>query len=164
LDGAEFCNRICFDADHAYGVRHSRGPGHFQFHLTGSGFPVLCFDRHSTRTGAADEGPVKWNARSSGSRPADHRLVWQEKYDVRPTALIAAGEHLLLGGGPDRVDPDDPLRALEWRAGGLLRILKRTDGSPMVEQELSAPPVHEGILAVPAGIFICLKDGTVRKR
>ena len=35
LDGAEFCNRLCFDASYTYGIRHSRGPGHFQFHLAG---------------------------------------------------------------------------------------------------------------------------------
>jgi outer membrane protein assembly factor BamB len=161
LDGAEFCNRICFDADRAYGVRHSQGPGHYQFHLTGSGFPVLCFDRHNAAADAADQGPVKWNARSSGSRPADHRLAWQQKYDVRPSALIVAGSHLLLGGGPDRIEPDDPLVALEWRAGGVLRILDRSDGSTMAEQALDAPPVHEGIIAVPSGTFVCLKNGSV---
>jgi len=71
------------------------------------------------------------------------------------------GDHLLLGGGPDRTDPADPLRALEWRDGGLLHVLRRADGSTVAEQKLPAPPVHEGVVAVPSGVFVCLKDGSV---
>ncbi len=163
LDGAEFCNRLCFDAGRTYGVRHSRGPGHFQFHIAGEdGFPVLCFDRLADK-----ETPAKdragHNFRGNGSVPADHRIVWKHHIPVRPSAILVAGEQLLIGGGPDAVDPEDPLAAFEWRAGGRLHVLRCADGETISRRELPAPPVHEGLIAVGAGIFVCLKDGSVMR-
>jgi len=163
LDGAEFCNRLCFDARRAYGVRHSQGPGHFQFHLAGKdGFPVLCFDRL-----AGQQTPAKdregHNYRANGSVPADHRVVWQQHIPVRPSAILVVGRQLLIGGGPDVVDPADPLSAFEWRAGGRLHTLRCADGETLSQRELPAPPVHEGLIAVESGIFVCLKDGSVMK-
>jgi outer membrane protein assembly factor BamB len=160
LDGAEFCNRLSFDAKRAYGVRHSQGPGHFQFHLAGQGFPVLCFDRQSKKTPIKEKGR---NYKGNGSAPADHRIVWRHESGIRPSALLAIGSKLLVGGGPDHVNPTDPFSSFEWRAGGLLHTLDCTDGKHLAEQTLSAPPVHEGLIAVKAGIFACLKDGTVLK-
>ncbi len=162
LDGAEFCNRLSFDADYAYGIRHSLGPGHFQFHVAGEGgFPVLCFDRHSKQVPKEIKGR---NVRANGSAPADHRVVWRHDLPVRPSAILVVGDRVLLGGGPDEVDESDPLRSFEWRAGGLLYALNCADGRTLSKQKLSAPPVHEGLIAVNAGIFACLKDGTVLKQ
>jgi len=173
LDRAEFCNRICFDAERSYGIRHSVSPGHFQYYTPGSGgLPVLCFDRKS-QAGGHQKGPAKpkpidpmphlagrsWRLKA----PADQGMLWHKLLPLRPTALIAAGEHLFLGGGPDLLDPSDPLRGPEWRAGGLLYVLNRGDGRIVQTLEFSAPPVHEGILAIPAGIFVCLKDGSVMR-
>ncbi len=161
LDGAEFCNRLSFDAKYAYGIRHSQGPGHFQFHIAGKdGFPVLCFDRQSMNVPKEEKGR---NYGGNGSAPADHRIIWKHHLPVRPSAILAVGGKVLVGGGPDQVDKTDPLRSFEWRAGGLLHALNCADGKTLSEQKLSAPPVHEGLIAVKAGIFICLKDGTVLK-
>ena len=161
LDGAEFCNRLCFDSKYAYGVRHSLGPGHFQFHVAGKdSFPVLCFDRQAAKAPVKQKGR---NYRANGSAPADHRIIWKRDLSVRPSAILAVGGKLLIGGGPDNVDKSDPLRSFEWRAGGLLHTLNCADGKTLSEQKLSAPPVHEGLIAVKAGIFVCLKDGTVLK-
>jgi hypothetical protein len=101
------------------------------------------------------------NYRGNGSAPADHRIIWRHNIPVRPSAILVVGDKVLVGGGPDMIDKMDPLRSFEWRAGGLLHILSCVDGRTLSEQKLSAPPVHEGIIAVKAGIFVCLKDGTV---
>ncbi len=93
--------------------------------------------------------------------PVDPGLVWSRRLPLRPTALISAGKHIILGGGPDLLDPKDPLRGPEWRAGGLIYVLNRTDGAVISKTELPTPPVHEGIIALKCGIFICLKNGTV---
>jgi len=163
LDGAEFCNRLCFDAQRAYGVRHSQGPGHFQFHLAGKdGFPVLCFDRLADKEAPARDRKGR-NYRANGSVPADHRLVWKHHVPVRPSAMLVAGKQLLIGGGPDEIDPADPLSAFEWRAGGRLHTLRLADGEMLSQRELPAPPVHEGLIAVESGIFVCLKDGSVMR-
>jgi len=171
LDRGETCNRICFDAERSYGIRHSVGAGHFQFYVPGSGgFPVLCFDRGKQgqepgRGGqplaATDPMPGLAGSKLRGKSPLDHGLVWHRRIAVRPSALIAAGGRLYLGGGPDIADPADPLKGVEWRAGGLLHVLAREDGSTVATRALSAPPVHEGVLAVPSGIFACLRDGSV---
>jgi hypothetical protein len=171
LDRAEFCNRICFDAERSYGIRHSVSPGHFQYYTPGSdGLPVLCFDRMSQarehKKGPAKFAPIDPMPHLQGRPwrlkvPADHGLLWHKLLPLRPTALIAAGDHLFLAGGPDLLDPSDPLQGPEWRAGGLLYVLDRSDGKTVHTAKLSAPPVHEGILAVPAGLFACLRDGSV---
>ena len=153
LDGGEFCNRLSFDDKYAYGIRHSTGPGHFQFHTPGKdSFPVLCFDRKMKKTGSKKKKPK-----------ADHRILWENDLKVRPSALLATKKLLFIGGGPDKVYPDDPHKSFEWRAGGLLYILDRSDGKTVSKQNLSAPPVHEGLIAVQAGVFGCLKDNTVVK-
>jgi hypothetical protein len=171
LDGAEFCNRICFDAERSYGIRHSVSPGHFQYYTPGSGgLPVLCFDRKSQvaehAKGSTGPGPIDPMPHLAGrpwrlNAPADHGLLWHRRLPLRPTALIAAGGHLLLGGGPDLLDPSDPLKGPEWRAGGLLYVLNCKDGETVRTTELTAPPVHEGILAIPAGFFACLRNGSI---
>jgi hypothetical protein len=103
------------------------------------------------------------NYRANGSVPADHRLVWKRSIAVRPSAILVVGGQLLIGGGPDVVDPADPLRAFEWRAGGRLHTLRLADGETLSRRELPVPPVHEGLLAVQSGIFVCLKDGSVMR-
>jgi outer membrane protein assembly factor BamB len=171
LDRAELCNRICFDAERSYGIRHSIGSGHFQFYTPGSrGFPVLCFDRTKQAQEPpkglkphedADPMPDVKGSKLRGKPPVDHGVVWHRRIAIRPTALIAAGRHLVIGGGPDRLDPDDPLKSPEWLAGGLVCLLDRTRGETIRTIELPAPPVHEGVIAVPAGLFACLKDGSL---
>jgi len=171
LDRAELCNRICFDADRSFGVRHSVGPGHYQYYIPGGlGLPVLCFDRKKQSQPAAkgqkshkDADPMA-GMKGSGLRgkpPVDPGLVWSRRLPVRPTALISAGRHVLLGGGPDLLDPADPLRGPEWRAGGVLYALDRTDGTVVTKTTLPAPPVHEGVIACESGVFACLKSGAV---
>jgi len=170
LDRAEFCNRMCFDAERSYGIRHSVSPGHFQYYTPGSGgLPVLCFDRKAQarqpqkgkKQSATDPMPELAGAPLRRNAAVDHDLLWHKLFPLRPTALIAAGEHLFLGGGPDLLDPSDPLSGPEWRAGGLLYVLNRSDGKTVKTVKLVAPPVHEGILAIPAGIFACLRDGSL---
>ena len=83
LDGAEFCNRLSFDVEYPCGLRHSQGPGHFQFHIAGKdGFSVLCFDRHPKKAPQKIKGR---NYRANGSAPADHRIIWKHNIPVRPT-------------------------------------------------------------------------------
>jgi len=158
LDDSEFCNRLAFNDKWAYGIRHSQGPGHFQFHTPGDGFPVLCFDRKSEKK--PPKGKVPWQR---GSRLADYRAVWKKTIPARPSAILGLGDKLLIGGGPDKLFDDDPLSGPEWRAGGLLCVMDRADGTVVETRELPSPPVHDGMIAVPAGIFACLKDGTVMR-
>ncbi|MHC4249734.1 MAG: outer membrane protein assembly factor BamB family protein [Planctomycetota bacterium] len=173
LDRAELCNRICFDADRSFGIRHSVGPGHFQYYIPGSGgLPVLCFDRKKQSEPAKkgqkshkDADPMAGMKGSGlrGNPPVDAGLVWSRRLPIRPTALISAGTHILLGGGPDLLDPEDPLRGPEWRAGGLIYALTGSNGSIVSETKLPTPPVHEGMIALKAGIFACLKNGSVAR-
>ena len=163
LDGFERCNQICFDETRSYGVRHSTGVGHSQFHTPGEPYPVVCFDRKSAKPRPQQDPKPKKGVTFSGGWPDYHREIWSRDLMIRPTALLATQKHLLLGGGPDTVDPDDPLKSFEWRNGGLLHVMNREDGKTVSERELTAPPVHEGLLAVPRGIYACLRDGSVMR-
>jgi hypothetical protein len=60
-----------------------------------------------------------------------------------------------------RAAPDDPLKGPKWGASGLLYLLSRRDGEHVRTISLSVAPVHEGLLAVPSGLFACLKNGSV---
>ena len=173
LDRAELCNRICFDAERSFGIRHSVGSGHYQFYIPGSGgLPVLCFDRkrqsEPAKTGQqphkdADPMPGIKASNLRDKPPVDPGLVWSRRLPIRPTALISAGKHILLAGGPDLLDPADPLRGPEWRAGGVIYALNRTDGVVVTKTKLPSPPVHEGVIALESGIFVCLKNGSVAR-
>lgn len=173
LDRAELCNRICFDAERSYGIRHSIGAGHFQFYIPGSGgFPVLCFDRakqrEEPRSGLkpslmTDPMPGLKGSKLRGVAPTDHGLVWHCRLPLRPSAMIATGDRLIIGGGPDTLDSEDPLKSAEWRAGGVLSLLDRSDGTVVDTRQLPAPPVHEGVLAVRSGLYVCSKDGVVSR-
>jgi outer membrane protein assembly factor BamB len=160
LDGSEFCNRISFDDTFAFGVRHSNGDGHEQFRIPGKdGFPAVCFDRKSIKKASKFGEEVNKN---TGVGPATHRQVWRLDSLIRPTAILLTGNYFYVAGGPDRIDEQDPLRSVEWRDGGLVHVLDRQDGKTVAEITLSAPPVHEGLIATRNGLYVVLKDGRIQ--
>ena len=61
----------------------------------------------------------------------------------------------------DVVDADDPHGAWEGRKGGLLTAFSTTDGAPLVEFELPAPPVWDGMAAVQGRVCLATQNGVV---
>ncbi len=86
---------------------------------------------------------------------------WEKKLPIRPTAMIRAGDTIVLAGPPDVVDPDDPHAAWEGRKGGVLLGLSTEDGERRFERKLPAPPVWIGMAAAGGKLFLALSDGNV---
>ena len=87
--------------------------------------------------------------------------MWEQPVKIRVTAMVRCGEKLFVAGPPDVVDPDDPHGAWEGRKGGVLAAFSKTDGEPLWEHTLDAPPVYHGIAAARGKLFLALKNGAV---
>ncbi len=87
---------------------------------------------------------------------------WYAWVPVRVRAMVLAGERLFVAGPPDVVPEDDPMAALEGRAGGVLRAVAATDGETLGEQKLDAPPVFDGLIAADGRLYMVTTDGRVR--
>ena len=75
--------------------------------------------------------------------------------------LLLAGDTLFLGGCRDVVPEDDPAAAYEGRAESALWDVSAANGERIVEWELDAPPVNDGISAAQGRLYISSTDGTV---
>ncbi len=106
------------------------------------------------------------------------RYQWNlDQPAVQVRALVAAGNALVLAGHPDFIDerrafrlPDDPsvqrllrkqAEALAGRHGGRVWIVSKTSGKPMARYRLDAPPVFDGMAAVPGRVVLASLDGKV---
>ncbi len=86
---------------------------------------------------------------------------WSTRIPVRGTAMVLAGQTLLVAGPPDVVDPDDPLAAFEGRKGGRLWAVRASGGEKLLESQLDAPPVHDGMAVAAGKVLIALESGEV---
>jgi outer membrane protein assembly factor BamB len=138
---ASHARLLVFDAQRTYGVkaygggasRHTRGK-----YMAGSGKYTIFADDRQRR-----------------------KRSWSLARPLRVTALVAAGDSLIVAGTPDRIPSDDPWAAHEGRAGALLRILSKSDGKPLAEYPLASPPVWDGMAVAGGRLFISTKAGDV---
>jgi sugar lactone lactonase YvrE len=79
---------------------------------------------------------------------------------IRVTSIVRAADTLFVAGPPDVVDSADPHGAWEGRKGGRLAAFS-TDGEPLGEIELPAPPVWDGMAAAGGRLYVALEDGRV---
>ena len=86
---------------------------------------------------------------------------WSVQIPVRGTAMVVAGDTLLLAGAPDIVDPQDPLAAFEGRKGCVLCVFSAKDGSKLSELNINALPVWDGMAVAQGKLFLAMKDGTI---
>jgi len=122
-----------------------------------------------------------WKVRTAFDRNAltATRFRWEiDQPAVQVRAIVVGGDHLVVAGHPDFIDerrafrlPDDPevkkllqrqSDALAGKYGGLLWVLSKTDGQPLARYRLDAPPVFDGMAAVPGRLIVCTMDGEVR--
>jgi outer membrane protein assembly factor BamB len=85
--------------------------------------------------------------------------TWERSVPIRVTALVRAGGTIFAAGSPDVVDPADPHAAWEGRKGGVVAAFAASDGKPLAEIELPAPPVWDGLAAAEGSLFVALEDG-----
>ena len=86
---------------------------------------------------------------------------WFQWSPLRIRAMVAAGGSLFVAGPPDAAPADDPYAAFEGRKGALLRCVSTADGRTLSEQNLSSPPVFDGLIAANGRLYLCTIDGQV---
>lgn len=86
---------------------------------------------------------------------------WSRTVPMFVRAMAQAGDTLLVAGMPDRLDANDPLAALEGRAGGVLWTVSAVDGRKRAAFRLDAPPVFDGLIAAGGTIYLSLVNGQV---
>jgi hypothetical protein len=87
--------------------------------------------------------------------------LWTKWLPIRIRAMVKAGETLFVAGPPDVLDPNDPYAAFEGRCGARLAAVSATDGTPLAETKLDAPPVFDGLIAAGGRLFASLEDGSI---
>ena len=101
----------------------------------------------------------------------------REKLPLLARAMVLAGDTLVVAGPPDVADEQvgflnigDPAlnasraeqqRAWEGALGGRLLAVNAATGEPVIELELSAPPVWDGMVAARGRLFIALQNGEI---
>ena len=87
--------------------------------------------------------------------------AWKRRVAVRVNAMVATDGVLFAAGGPDRVDPKDPLGAFEGRKGGVLLACDKSDGRKRWTYALPAPTVFNGMAAARGCLYVAMQDGSV---
>jgi len=97
-----------------------------------------------------------------GGRRKKAKPTFSLHLPIRARAMALAGGTLFLAGAPDVLPKDDPYAALEGRRGAKLWAVSAQDGAKFAEYGLDAPPVPDGMAAVPGRLVISCIDGAVR--
>ncbi len=87
--------------------------------------------------------------------------LWQKWLPIRIRAMVKAGPVLFVAGPPDRLDPKDPMAALEGRDGARLAAVSTADGTELASCPLDVPPVFDGLIATDGHLFVSLEDGSL---
>jgi len=84
---------------------------------------------------------------------------WSVRLPLRPRAMLRAGKHVVLGGMPLASDPTDLTAHYEGLRGGRLVIVSTADGTIVVQQDLPAPSVWDGLAAANGRLYVSTVDG-----
>lgn len=116
-----------------------------------------------------------------GSRSPSGRILvnhrWTANLPLMPRAMVLAGDVLLVAGPPDLVDEEQAAQtlaapetqaklaeyaaALAGRRGAMLWAVSASDGQPLAQQPLDAPPVFDGMAAADGQLVLTTTDGKV---
>ena len=104
---------------------------------------------------AAEKGAAK---KPRAQEPAPQ---WEQRVDIRITAMVRAADVLFAAGSPDVVDPKDPHGAWEGRKGGVLAAFSAADGKELARYDLPAPPAWDGMAAAGGRLYVAIQSGEV---
>ena len=105
--------------------------------------------------------PAAKQPKRATAKDAESRPVWQQRVNIRVTAMVRAGDTILVAGSSDVCDPADPHGAWEGGKGGRLAAFAAADGKKLCELELPVPPVWDGMAAAGGRLLVALADGNV---
>jgi hypothetical protein len=141
LGGAGHSRLLVFDDQHAYCLR--------MFDSMQGLDPKVYFT-------PGREGYLLFAGKRGGGKS-----TWAQRVPIRGRAMAVTRQQLCVAGPPDEVDPEDPLAAFEGRAGGVLRVVDKSNGRTINEYKLAAPPVFNGIAVADGRLVLTLEDGSV---
>jgi len=148
---------VVFDDKIACGIAaYSRGNRAHSYRAGGNGYELFA-GRWKTQV---PRKPVT-DSSSKSRKKKKFEPLWKRRAAVSFTAMVLAGRKLFAAGGPDVVDPSDPLAALEGRKGSRLWIISADDGEKLAEYELDSLPVFDGMAVTDGRLYISLEDGTI---
>ena len=136
---------LSFDETTVWGVRRA-----------GGGYQL--FGQANQVSSVNDQPPPDFQRTEDGKLTP---VNWSKKLDVRPRAMLHAGDRLVIGGmpGPQK---ESPLVSLyDGQEGGVLRIVSASDGHKVSQSKLEFPPVWDGLAAAAGCLYMSASDGTV---
>lgn len=143
--------------DVAYGVEIYPSRSRETVFTPGAGnYRLTCYPLRASAGEAAGK-----QAKPKAKRARGPKAVWEQRVPIRITAMIRAGDTLFVAGPPDIIDPKDPHGAWEGRKGGVLAAFSASDGNKLVEHQLAAPPVWDGMAAARGRLYLATMDGKV---
>ncbi|MEA3367472.1 MAG: PQQ-binding-like beta-propeller repeat protein, partial [Planctomycetota bacterium] len=101
------------------------------------------------------------SGRQKGKKRREPAPRWEQRVDIRITAMVRAGKTLFAAGSPDLVDPKDPHGAWEGRKGGVLAAFDTADGKELARYNLAAPPVWDSLAAAGGRLYVATRDGRI---
>ena len=102
------------------------------------------------------------SSKRRGRRPArgvPHR--WNQAVPLIVRGMVLADKTLFLVGPPAPLTRTSAPPDLEAARTGLLMAVSPDDGSALSQQPLAAPPVWDGLVAVPGRLVLTLRNGDV---
>ncbi len=86
---------------------------------------------------------------------------WHQWLPVRVSAMVLAGQTLVVCGPPDIVKDGDPMAAFEGRMGTELWTISALDGKTIAKQKLKESPIFDGMIIADDQLYLCTEQGEV---
>ncbi len=170
LGGAPLAEYLVFNDDTVCGVRARQKIGGYGGHFKpgAGGFDIFAADlvtpqprKPAPKPQTSNQDPGLRRGRSQTPTVRAPKDRWSHRIPVRPTAMVIAGETLIVAGHPDEVYPDDSWAAYEHRRGGKLLVFSVTDGRTLAEHSLGSTPILDGMAVAGGRLYVSTIDGKV---
>ena len=93
--------------------------------------------------------------------PARKEMDWSAEANIQTRALLVTNNEGLMIAAGAKGDWVTSERAFNGEEGSVIKIMSTKDGKTLAELQISAPPVHDGLIAANGKLFVALKDGSV---
>ncbi len=169
---------LVFDEKRVYGYgriwRYYRWTTPLEFHL------FAASKRPRIVKAGTERKPIRKKGKIVGRRTRFvTRFVhdWSDQLPVQVCAMVLTKDALFAAGPPDVVDEARAVRALndaavrkkladqeaafEGRLGGVLAVVRPSDGKPIAAYRLASMPVFDGLIAAYGRLYLSTRDGKV---